>query len=254
MTELRFAGKVVLITGAASGIGLASAKAFAREGAQLVLADRDGDAARAAAEDIARTGGDASSFCADIANFDDCSAMVAHALELFGGLHVAFNNAGIPSDIGGEFEETSIADWDRLLAVNLSGAFYAMKAEVPALRSSGGSAIVNTASVASFVAAPGMAAYVASKHGLAGLTKAAAVDLIRHGIRVNAVCPGFVDTAMLAGAIAPAEARAALEALVPIKRIATADEVAQAVLFLASDQASYMVGALMSVDGGLTVV
>ena len=128
-----------------------------------------------------------------------------------------------------------------------------MKAEVPALKAYGGTAIVNTASVASLVAAPGMAAYVASKHGVGGLTKAAALDLIDHGIRVNAICPGFVDTPMLGGAIATLESRAAISAMAPIGRIATADEVAQTVLFLASDAASYLVGVLLSVDGGIII-
>lgn len=126
-----------------------------------------------------------------------------------------------------------------------------MKAQVPALKAHGGTAIVNTASVASLVAAPGMAAYVAAKHGVGGLTKAAALDLIGHGIRVNAICPGFVDTPMLAGALTTAEAHARIGALAPIGRIASAEEVARTALFLASDEASYLVGALLSVDGGI---
>jgi len=250
---LRFENKVVLVTGAASGIGLASARAFAREGAKVVLADLNVDAAQSAAEEIGRSGGVASFIAIDVADFAACEAMVAHAVETFGGLHIAFNNAGIPSAIGGEFEDFTVAEWERLIGTNLSGIFYAMKAEAPALKASGGTAIVNTASVASFIAAPGMAAYVTSKHGVAGLTKAASLDFIRHGIRVNAVCPGFVDTAMLAGAVALPEARAAIEAQAPIGRIAAPEEIAEAVLFLASDAASYMVGALMRVDGGVTV-
>ena len=244
----RFTDKVVLVTGAASGIGLATARKFAAEGARVVLADRDATGAEKAACDL---GGAASAIAADVTDPAACEAMVAHALATFGALHIAFNNAGIPSTIGDAFEDFTVAAWDRLIATNLSGVFHAMRAEVPALKASGGTAIVNTASVASLVAAPGMAAYVASKHGVAGLTKAAALDLIPHGIRVNAVCPGLVDTPMVAGA--PPEIRAAMEAQAPIGRMATADEIADAVLFLASDAATYMCGTLLTVDGGVTL-
>lgn len=253
MVAKRFEQSVVLVTGAASGIGLAAAKGFAAEGARVVLADLAGDRAAARAEEIRLNGGTATSVEVDVTDYEGCREMVAHAVATFGGLHVAFNNAGISSTIDPEFDNCSIEEWDRVMAVNLNGVFYAMKAEVPALRESGGTAIVNTASISSFIAQPGMAAYTTSKHGVAGLTKAAALDLVRHGIRVNAVCPGLVDTPMLAGSFPSPEMRAGVEALTPIGRLATPEEVARTVLFLASDEASYAVGALVRVDGGVSL-
>jgi NAD(P)-dependent dehydrogenase (short-subunit alcohol dehydrogenase family) len=218
-----------------------------------MLADRNEVLLHAAVEELRDGGAEAHAVIVDVSDYGSCETMVARTVEVLGGLHIAFNNAGIPSAIGGNFEDFAVAEWQRIINTNLGGVFYSIKAEVPALKAAGGTAIVNTASVASLVAAPGMAAYVASKHGVAGLIKAAALDLIQHGIRVNAVCPGMVDTPMLGGAIATPESRRQMEMLVPNRRIATPAEIAAAVLFLASDEASYIVGTLLTVDGGVVL-
>ena len=249
----RFTGKSILVTGAASGIGLAVANAFAAEGGRLVLADLNAAGAEGAASQIRSNGGEAVATALDVADFAQCEAAVALAVARYGRLDIAINNAGMPSVITPEFEDFSLEAWRRLIDVNLGGVFYCLKAQVPALKAAGGGAIVNTASVASLVAAPGMAAYVASKHGVAGLTKAAALDLIRYRIRVNAVCPGMIRTPMLGPLLEDAQAMQHIASQMPIGRVGEAEEVARTVLFLASDEASYMVGTLLTVDGGVVL-
>ncbi|MEH3107012.1 MAG: SDR family NAD(P)-dependent oxidoreductase [Sphingomonas fennica] len=193
----RFEDSSVFVTGAASGIGLAAAHAFAAEGAWVTLADIDGDGAAAAAAAI---GPRAMAVTVDVTDRNACASGVAAAVKWRGRLDVAFNNAGVPSRITAEFEDIGWDEWQRTIDVNLGGIFNCLKAEVPAMKATGGGTIVNTASVASLVGSAGASAYIAAKHGVAGLTKGAAIDLIRHGIRVNAVCPGLVATPMLGGA------------------------------------------------------
>ena len=249
----RFDGKSVLVTGGASGIGRAAALAFAAEGGRVLVVDQNGEGAHATAEDIRAAGGHAEAMRADISDYGQCAAMVSRAMQAFGSLHVAFNNAGIPGSMTKAVHEYELHEWNQMLAVNLTGVFHCLKAEVPAMLASRGGAIVNTASVAGLVAAKHMASYISAKHGVVGLTRAAALDLIGQGIRVNAVCPGAVHTAMLEPVMAIPEIKALMEADHPIGRVASAEEVARVVLFLASDEASFVVGHAMPVDGGLTV-
>ncbi|MBV9563638.1 MAG: glucose 1-dehydrogenase [Bradyrhizobium sp.] len=247
----RFEKKVVLITGASGGIGRATALAFGEEGARVVVADIDHDGGRQTVSLIRTAGADASFVAADVSRNADCEGMVAHALSRFGRLDIAFNNAGIASPGFPIAEEEEIA-WDRIIGVNLKGVFLSMKHEIPALLKSGGGAIVNTASVAGLVGTRALGSYCASKHGVVGLTRAAALDYIDRGIRINAICPGATRTPLLESWFQNPGVEKHIMQLHPIGRPADPVEMARAVLFLASGDASFMAGHAMPVDGGLT--
>ena len=244
-----FENKVAMVTGAASGIGAAIARRFAAEGASVVVADINEDAASKVAEAIERDGGIAASVHQNVADPQSVRQSVEFALKRFGNLHVAVNNAGIVGDQA-PVADYGLEDWDQVIAVNLSGVFYGLKYQLPALARSGGGSIVNIASILGSVGSADSAGYVAAKHGVVGLTKTAALEYAEHGIRVNAVGPGYIDTPLLSR-LDPA-VYAGLVGLHPIGRLGRAEEVADLVYFLASDRASFITGSYHLVDGGYT--
>jgi NAD(P)-dependent dehydrogenase (short-subunit alcohol dehydrogenase family) len=247
----RFAGRGILVTGAGSGIGRAAAQLFAQEGGRVVVVDQDENEAQATVTSIREAGGEALAVGADVSREADCRGMVERALAAYGRLHVAFNNAGIGASGFAVADEEEVT-WSRLIDVNLKGIFLAMKYEIPAMVGAGGGAIVNTASVAGLVGERGIGAYSASKHGVVGLTRTAALDYIGQGVRINAVCPGATRTRLLANWFQDPKVESFILSRHPIGRIAEPEEIARAVLFLASDDASFIVGQALAVDGGLT--
>src|SRR5438477_758549 len=249
----RLDGKVALITGAASGMGKLAAELFGREGAMVVVADVTDEPGQETAEGIRLAGHEAAYVHADVSRAADCEAMVAEALERYGGLHVLYNNAGIfPADDGG-VTETPEATWDRVMAINLKGVFLGCKFGIPAMLASGGGSIIN---VASFVALMGAAApqipYTASKGGVLAMTREIAFEFARKGIRANALCPGPIETPLLQELLADPVRRERRLVHIPIGRFGRAEEVANAALFLASDESSLVTGATFVVDGGIT--
>jgi NAD(P)-dependent dehydrogenase (short-subunit alcohol dehydrogenase family) len=249
----RLEGKVALITGAASGMGRVAAKLFASEGAAVLVADVADEAGAATAREIAGEGGRAEYVHADVSNSRDAEGMVAAAVERFGGLHVLYNNAGtFPAD-DGSVTETAEETWDRVMAINLKGVFLGCKYGIPAMLRSGGGSVVN---VASFVALMGAAtpqiAYTASKGGVLSMTREIAVEFARRGIRANALCPGPIETPLLRELMSDPARRQRRLIHIPVGRLGQAHEIAQAALFLASDESSFVTGTTFVVDGGIT--
>jgi len=250
MAEYDYNGKVAIVTGGGSGIGEACALTFARSGARVVIADFDEDGGKRAAEKIESDGGEATFVAVDVSKAEENERMVSTAVDTYGGLHVAVNNAGI----GGAQAATGeypIDSWQQVLEVNLSGVFYGMRYEIPAMLGSGGGSIVNMASILGSVAFAQSVAYVSAKHGVLGLTKTAAVEYSGKGIRVNSVGPGFINTPLLEENLDEATL-AALAGMHPIGRLGEAQEVADLVAFLGSDAASFCTGGYYLVDGAYT--
>jgi len=250
---MRLEGRTTLITGGGSGIGRETALLFAREGARVVVVDIDAAAGAAVAEEIRDAGGEALFTRADVSRAADCEAMVAAAEDAYGHLHVLFNNAGISHIDDGDAGDTEEAVWDLTMAVNLKGVFLGCKYGIPALRRSGGGAVINTASfVALLGAATPQIAYTASKGGVLAMTRELAVIHARENIRVNALCPGPLRTELLMKYLDTEEKRQRRLVHIPMGRFGEAVEIARTVLFLASDESSYITGATFTVDGGIT--
>ncbi|MQY08309.1 SDR family NAD(P)-dependent oxidoreductase [Actinomadura macrotermitis] len=249
----RFTGKVVLVTGGSAGIGRATALAFAREGATVVIAGRDEARLVAAVKEIEAAGGAADHVVADVSDAADAAGMVATTVRRHGGLHVAFNNAGVLGEVAPVADLAEDA-WAAVIATNLTGVFLSMKHEIAHMRAHGGGAIVNVASnIGAHDRRPGLGAYAASKAGVSALTRTAALEAIGDGVRINAISPGATDTTM---SLRPGETRAERDARIgavtPAGRVGGTGEVAAAALWLASAEAGYLVGHDMVIDGGAT--
>src|SRR5213080_799156 len=251
---LDFSDKVALVTGAAAGMGLATAQAFAEAGAAVVLADFKEDAVKAEAEKLVAAGHKAFAVRCDVSDDAQVAAIVDRTVAEFGRLDAAFNNAGVMARIAPTADSTR-EDWERVIGVNLRGVWSSMKYELRHMQSQGSGAIVNNASVGALGGNPGIGSYIASKHGVSGVTRTAALEYIKHGIRVNAVNPGLIDT-QIGHDVFKGDEQVYVEAAksVPIGRAGKPEEIASVVLWLCSLGASYVVGHGLTVDGGMTVV
>jgi NAD(P)-dependent dehydrogenase (short-subunit alcohol dehydrogenase family) len=252
MSGGEFQGKTALVVGATTGIGRATALAFAAAGARVALAglgDRDGAEVEA---EIGKLGAEGFFMPADVTREADVKAFVEETERRYGRIHVAVNNAGIECEFGPVHERTQ-EEFDRLIAVNLRGVFFGLRHQIPHMLRHGGGAICNTASQAGLTGLGAVAIYAASKHGVVGLTKSAALDMAQQNIRINGVAPGPIETGLLHRMVDGKIPMEAIAAQVPMNRVAQPEEVAAAILFLCSDKASYITGHIMAVDGGFTV-
>lgn len=244
-----FKGKVAIVTGASSGIGKSVAQLYAREGAAVALSDINEEMGEKTTEEIRKAGGDAIFVRADVSKPSDCEDMVKATMDKYGRLDFACNNAGI----GGDQNPTadySLEAWDKAIAVNLSGVFYCMKYEIPAMLKNGGGSIINMASILGRVGFAGAVGYVAAKHGVLGLTKTAAIEYAPHGVRVNVVGPGFISTPLIKELEENPDVNNMLISLHPVGRLGKPEEVAELVIWLSSEKASFITGAYYPVDGG----
>ena len=246
-----FEGKVAIVTGASGGIGRASALMFAASGASVVVSDLQDEKGQETVDLIIAAGGTAIFQHCDVSDEAQVKQLVATAVTNFGGLDFAHNNAGVNRPGSNEWQT---ADWSLSLNVNLSAVMYCMREEIAAMQDRGGGAIVNTASVNGLVGNPSQPGYVASKHGVVGLTRSAALRFAKEGIRVNAVCPGVVDTPMVEAISSIPQYREAIEQMTPMGRMAQPEEIAGAVLWLCSDQSSFVTGHPLVIDGGATAI